>query len=353
MMEARACTQDGCQVAVSGKCLEGFEPLANCPYYKTAHAVPVDERQDSSPADTIELPSGEALDIDEASQLSRDEPTKLVVLAGPPDSGKTTIVTSLYEAFQQAPFGNLLFAGSKTLVGFERRCHPGREDSTQSQGAVAGIARTPLQEGIKFLHLRLGMQDRGRVFRHSLLLSDIAGEVFQQIKDSAKAVQEIPILKEASHFCVVIDGEKLARKEQRQLAKNDARVLLRSVIEAHALSPNCQIDVVFSKWDLVLTAPEVESSAEFVLETQAALRNTVGGRGINFFEVAARPETEKLPFAHGMPTMLRSWLQNQGSGTSRTTYLSSGTKSDREFSRFSKRAFTHSNLKDSIHVEWV
>ena len=41
----------------------------------------------------INLPAGSGLDFGEARVLTSARPTQVVVVAGPPDSGKTTLVT--------------------------------------------------------------------------------------------------------------------------------------------------------------------------------------------------------------------------------------------------------------------
>ena len=186
-----ACTQAGCQVSVSGRCLEGFEPLDVCPYVSFGgHGEEVAAAERTSD-NFVGLPSGEALTETEASDVTSNDASKLVILAGPVGSGKTTILTALFEAFLEAPFGNYLFGGSRTLVGFEERCH----DARVSSGRLVGTTRhTSAREGIRFLHLRLGANEMGEMIRKHLLLSDISGEIFGQVRDSQSAVNKIRVL---------------------------------------------------------------------------------------------------------------------------------------------------------------
>src|SRR6188768_15789 len=115
---AKPCTREGCDIAQSGVCLEGFSSSEDCP-----HVADPAVSAESEAEDGIWLRGGEALELEEAANICRKGQTKVVLLAGPRESGKTTIITSLYESFQDAPFGGYSFAGSETLVGFERRCH--------------------------------------------------------------------------------------------------------------------------------------------------------------------------------------------------------------------------------------
>src|SRR5438128_1500416 len=141
MTKYSACPRDGCQVASTEKCLEGFEPPNTCPYLSTVASV-VGEQASSENSAFVDLPNGEALTESQANEVTRQGLTRVIIVAGPSGSGKTTILTSLFEAFLEAPFGNFLFAGSRTLVGFERRCHDARETSGRS---FAHTVHTPAE----------------------------------------------------------------------------------------------------------------------------------------------------------------------------------------------------------------
>jgi hypothetical protein len=265
-----------------------------------------------SEQELISFPSGEALTEAQAGEVTREDQTRVIVIAGPLNSGKTTILTSLIEAFQEAPFAGFMFRGSRTLVGFERRCHLGREESGLEE---ANTTHTSIREGIMFLHLALGWKDDEN-FRHSsLLLSDISGELFRRVRDSNRAAEELSSLRRADCLCMIIDGERIIDRETRQIARNDTRSILRSIVEADMLSPSCSIEVAFTKWDVVVETmgtadwPTVQA---FVEETKAVLVAAAQGRNLNFHEVAARPTRKAaVPFAHGLPTLLRSWMSGR------------------------------------------
>src|SRR5436309_12137608 len=90
-----------------------------------------DEVLDSEPTstDTLLLRSGAALDADGVAAIGSARSFHLIVLAGEPGSGKTTLIASIYEQFLSGPLDEFTFAGSQTLVGFELRCHESRVDS--------------------------------------------------------------------------------------------------------------------------------------------------------------------------------------------------------------------------------
>ncbi len=308
MNETITCPQQGCQIAVSGRCLEGFDPPDTCPHQFEIGKFS-DEPTGYVEQDLVALPSGEALTDVQAASVPASGPTKLIVIAGPYGSGKTTILTSLFEAFLEAPFGNYYFRGSRTLVGFERRCHLGRKESGQER---AETSHTSVREGISFLHLDLAFRGRDGTLSENILLSDISGELFKRVRDTRDAVNSIESFRRADHLCIVIDGDKIVNKEHRQVARNDSRSILRSIIEANILSNSCNIDLVVTKWDVVVEALEQDNDSSlkpFLDDTIAAVKAAATGRVLRVFEVAARPPVDaKLPFAHGLPTLLRWWM---------------------------------------------
>jgi hypothetical protein len=347
-MNYNSCTREGCQVASTAKCLEGFEPPSTCPYLSIAQVSTTDAGSAETSA-FVDLPSGEALTEMQASEVTRQGITRVIMLAGPSGSGKTTILTSLFEAFLEAPFGNFLFAGSRTLIGFERRCH----DARISSGRQVPHTVHTSTDAVDFLHLRLVSSSGSLLGPQNLLLSDISGERFRALRDSTDAVKSMPMLRRADDLCIVIDGGKLADASQRHSARTDARMLLRSFIEGGALSANCNIEIVFSKWDLVLAEPAQESLMSFISDTKTALQETLRDvRAPIFVEIAARPQNVRLPFAFGLPTLLRHWLK-EPSVPRVKLYMPGVHKGTREATRFAKSVVENQRLGEFYDVQWV
>lgn len=349
-MSEITCSQPECPVAVSGKCLEGFDPPSTCPY-QTGQDVSQDEVATYNTQDLIDLPSGEAMTELQAAEVTREDVSKVVIIAGPFNSGKTTILTSLFEAFQEAPFANFLFRGSRTLVGFEKRCHLGRKESGSDE---PNTTHTSLREGVKFLQFALTAIE-GADFSHSnLLLSDISGELFRRVRDSSAAAKELSALRRADHLCLVIDGEKISTQEGRQIARNDSRSILRSIIEAGVLSPDCIIDIAFTKWDLVVEVLDSSASKEtqeFIKTTKSVLKAIAPQYELRFHEVAARPyRNAKVPFAHGLPTLLRSWV---GQERSERPAIFLSTVPSREFGRFTEAVIARSGIASKYDVRRI
>jgi hypothetical protein len=358
-MSETTCSQAGCQVETSGRCLEGFSPPETCPYFagmdreqEDAASITDQELATYSSQELVPLPSGEALTERQAAEVARDERSYVIVIAGPVGSGKTTILTSLYEAFLEAPFANYFFRGSRTLVGFERRCHLGREESGTE---FANTAHTSMREGVVFLHLDLASKDESDHLRHEhLLLSDISGELFKRLRDSSNAAHELIALKRANHLCLALDGEKISHAEYRHVTYNDSRSILRSIIESGMLPHQCVIDIAFTKWDVVVAAIRNDNAGEiasFIERTKSTLTSVAKNFDIRFHQVATRPPKDaSIPFAYGVPTLLRSWMADTPAKP-RLTKLYLGPKADREFSRFTEAVIATNRLEDRYAIQ--
>ena len=87
--------------------------MTNPPVSEGARPVGDPGLPDSGPT-SVALSHGSELTLSEASTHARELTTRVVVLAGPVESGKTTILTSLYESFRKGPVAGHRFAGSAT-----------------------------------------------------------------------------------------------------------------------------------------------------------------------------------------------------------------------------------------------
>jgi len=185
------CTTEGCQGAKGGTCLEGLA-LDKCTHYSEKDPPTTDQVQmnnlalsDGEPDDDIpkkeeekpiQVYSGLALSEKECNLLMANSLSHFVLLGGLSNSGKTTTLTSLFNLFQNGPFGQFLFAGSRTMAGFERRSH---ESRTASGRTSEDTARTRFSEQHEFLHLKVQQQDQNKK-SVDLIFTDISGEFFRR-----------------------------------------------------------------------------------------------------------------------------------------------------------------------------
>jgi hypothetical protein len=305
------CRQRACTVGLDGKCLDGFGRPAECPSVmapRGSQAPWRDVDPDSdAPGGWIDLPDGADLDSRGAERIARAAISRVILVAGPADSGKTTLLAAVYEAFQRGPFARCLFAGSETLLGFERRCHLARIESGR---AVADTARTLNTGGLRWLHLRVRPADAEEAPR-DLLVSEIPGDVFRLAKDSTDECRRLTTGRRADHFAILVDGAKLVQRQHRLTATNDAALFLRSCLDAEMLGPASFVDILVTKWDLAARAPEASeidhSVSAFVERTRQHCEGRLGR--LRFLRVAARPlPRSELSFAHGLTDVVASWV---------------------------------------------
>jgi len=306
------------------------------------------EAASGSAAGGISLPSGNTLGEEDAFGVTRSNPTTVVVLAGPQGSGKTTLITSIYESFLEAPFGGYLFAGSQTLVALERICHEGRVHSGRE---TAFTARTSMGEGVQFVHFSVVESPESSA--QDLLISDISGELFESFRDSSSACKRATFLRRADVLCLFVDGALVADPSKRHVAKSDTRLLLRSLMDAGILHPTCRVQVVFAKWDLVLHAEEHEALVHFASGISETMRAEFSLPEPAFYEVAARPKRPAPPFAHGVPTLMRSWIAPARNVVQPALYVPNLRGAKREMDRFASLIGTRTPFQNEYDVRHV
>jgi hypothetical protein len=274
----------------------------------TVEATTPVSREPVGPApDAVDLPRGRSMQPGESMEISAARPTRFVVVAGAADSGKTTLLASLHERFLRGPWAGYLFAGCATFLGFERICHKGRGASGRQE---PDTDRTKRSEGRQLLHLRVRTADCSRPAQ-DLLLSDLSGEEFDDARASADDARRLTIVQSAHHLVLLVDGEKLADHDSRQAARDETSLLLRTLVEERLVGHTSRVDLVFTKWDLVIAQQSREETEELADMILRDLSDRYAARVAQFrsFRVAARDPTGQLPPAHGLETAFPSWVE--------------------------------------------
>lgn len=317
-MIAHKCKLSECTVATTAKCVEGLD-LGVCPNYVGTEAeTEFKSIEDNSKAESVqaeehdetemvELSDGLDLTPATASRITRARLTRVIVIAGDQDAGKTTLLSSLYDRFQESSFAGFLFAGCDTFPGLERRCFPHR---LVSERVHPDTIRTSRGDGQSLLHLRLRKQDLSRAAQ-DLLLSDISGEFFRDACDSTDGCQQLKILRRADHLALCLDGEKLASSGLRHEAVHTGKLLLQGALDAEMIGRRTFVDILFTKRDL-MGPPGPSTALEFLNRLRHGLKSEFQHRfgRLRFFEVAARPRSAQFPLAYGLEHILPSWIED-------------------------------------------
>lgn len=242
--------------------------------------------------------SGDGLSDSEADQFCARSQCTVVVLAGGVRSGKTTLLTAIYEQLNQQPFGEYLFAGSASLFGFEKRGHGWRQPSgmTAPMTERTGFTQPP------WLHLVLRAPPSPP---HQMLLADLSGEHFERLISGKRRPDAFPMLSRADHVSVVLDGRKLGDSRERLQERSRAEQLLQVLSASGVLVSTRVLNVVITKLDRYLRS----ASAGDLDELLSRLQETAGiPHPLLMFRTAAQPTSASFPIGHGVDALLAFWL---------------------------------------------
>ena len=255
----------------------------------------------------VELPSGDALSTEEANQTTRSSVARVIVPVGLAGVGKTTLLSEIYERFLRGPFAGYRYAWSRTLYGFEQRAHSARIASGRSTPTTL---RTPIGDSETFLHLRLAPED-GLLPARDLLIADLPGEVFREMRDDVQAARSHQLLPRADHIAFLVDSESLGKLESRQEAYHEADMLIQSILDAGIDS--AATSVIYTKWDAALKGNGADALEEFtkMIERQLSCKHGARSSEFRFIRTAARPDPDsEVDRGKNLDKILQLWLDS-------------------------------------------
>lgn len=299
------CANRDCRVADTGRCVEGLEP-ASCPHYGREPAVedrrPAHADTDSDVA-SVRLPGADTLTLHKASQVLRRTGGRIIAVIGPKGAGKTSLIASLYDLFQEGAVAGIEFARSETLHAFELSCHNARAASRRIEPEMA---RTPLGE-VRFYHLHVagGLAGGGL----SLLLGDRAGEEYRLATDDVSEAEPFPEVIRADTLTMLVDGERLADTRSRHNLRSEIVMTLQALLDMGAVTGRQHLVMVLTKLDAVEASPYRERARADFASLDAQVTKIFGHAfdRIERCNVAASPKTGSLPRGTGLAEMLQFW----------------------------------------------
>jgi hypothetical protein len=308
------CNQTGCLLSSTGECLEGFDDPHRCPHAKPRIGLPNvsteeaaedgDEVVAEAMADWLQLPGGYELTISEAGEITARSETQVVMFAGEPDAGKTTLIATIYELLSSDVIEGFRFAGSETILAFERACFPSRIAS----GNVKPDTFRTRHPRPRFYHLSLRSDISSGPHKH-LLLGDVSGETFRRASDDLAEAKKLHILRRVDAFVLILDGDKIRNRKERQDAVERATLILHSLVDADVLLQQTLIQVVISKFDCFDLNDKNMTDFLRHLRSEFETKFATLFDRVVIYEIAARPEAEGFDFGHGVREVMRPWLQ--------------------------------------------
>lgn len=294
------CANPDCRVKETGKCVEGFE-TSKCPHYGHAPAPVVTGLADESSG--VALPSGGTLNISDSSRILRAREARLIAVIGPSDAGKTSLIASLYDLFQNGPVDSFDFAGSQSLHEFEHVCHDAR---AASRRGTPHIARTPRGE-VRFYHLEIADDRTSEVL--ALMLGDRAGEEYRSTIDDVSTVTELQEISRADILTVLVDGERILDLGSRHNLRSDTLMILQALVEGAKVLPP-RVAVVLTKLDLLQNSPQRTRAEADFQSLVSAIKELYSDpfSDVESFRIAASPKDDALRRGTGISELLAYWL---------------------------------------------
>ena len=258
---------------------------------------------ESGQQDEARFSRGEALEGPAATRIAMARRATVVVLLGGANSGKTTLLAALYERFGRGPLAGHVFLGSRTLHGFERRCHR----SSFGPGPGSGAGGHTAADAPPWLHLRTARQETPEEI-YELLLGDFSGEHrIKPLADGSRSASEFPALRRADHLCLTINGGAMASPGGRSAEQREQVELLRALLaDPEGIAGASALSFVVTKWDLVHRAGEEARGGveELFAQLRGMLPTVHTARRVGYLQTAARSTVPELPIGHGVGDLL-------------------------------------------------
>lgn len=319
----RICRQEGCSAATDGRCLEGlsFEECPNSSLVDEDVEIEEEEEEIEGHEPSVEnvvsdqvlqsdidhhFYGGNELSLDEAYHITASSLSTIIILAGKAESGKTTLLATLYELFLNGPYLDYSFCGSKTLIGFEKRAFLSRIDCGLDQ---PDTERTKPDYDQKLLHLVVRKTDLSEP-KCNLLFTDISGEIFTRALHSFDEIKKLNLIPRADHLVIAIDGDKISNLTSRHETISTSSKLLRACIESKMINENKFVDIIFTKYDIVLSDGADNNTDAYIDHEISSFKNKYESKvgRLRFFKVAARPTKGELKQGYGLEHLFLSWV---------------------------------------------
>ena len=243
------CTREGCYPDTT--CVLGYTDRTKCEHWKAEEQVP-DNEETPVEAETSDIPwNGYVLGMNDLAIIGGRGRPAVIGLMGPPDSGKTSLLTYLYMwLLKHGCIGKWMFAGSWTLGGWESLVQYSRWTGDPPPTFPPHTSSTGRHPGI--LHLAMRCPETGQL--RDIMLTDAPGEWFTQWSrksDDTNAEGARWIIRNADALLVLIDSDALADVGRLPATRRATRDL----IERVAAQASCPVTLVWAKADVEVSQP--------------------------------------------------------------------------------------------------
>lgn len=302
------CANRECRIAQGGKCIEGHDDLAKCPYFgKEPLEVDHGEGDDGLEAldafDGVHLADALPLVSGRADRVLALLPSRVIGVIGVHDSGKTSVIAGLFDLFQVGPVAGSLFAGSSTLHGLEIICHDARVASERNE---PHSERTKRGE-VRFYHLDLLRNG----LLESLLIADRSGEEYEEVADLTANATAMFELRRADVITVLVDGRRLESPNDRADVMGAIPLIIQGMVENGAFARKPNLAIVLTKDDAVQASPRKDRVERDFRAIVDGIRDTFAAHfgECGSFVTSASPKDINVARGAGLAEMLEFWMK--------------------------------------------
>lgn len=298
------CSDKECKVQIDGNCRLKHDPVESCPNYAVDknlldNSLAEDEPRAPPP---LKIWSSEKMSAADLSAFTRRRLVHNIALVGEQKVGKTTLLASIYGMYCKGPFAGLTFAGSETLLAFAKL----QAFALLSSGRTSPIVpRTSRRDAVSFFHLALA-RTRGDVI--DLVISDRSGETYAAARTRTNLIPQLHELRQANRVCFLLDGGRLAVKDQRPAYTRHFRQMINALHDDGALARAKDIEVLSTKFD-IMRGSQDEGTIAFLDDYQARLVADFKTKGLNImaYHICALPKADRSVGFVGLDDMMRRW----------------------------------------------
>ena len=328
----RVCANDACQYVATRKCVEG-NPVEECPHLKAVDHrndgigddAEIDTEVGAGPDTSVAyVTNGEPLTVADGSAVLKFGRASVVALVGQAEAGKTSLIGEVYDAFQYGAYEELTFAGSRTLIGFEKICHKIR---ATSRGHNLLEERTDVTSDPVLFHLSVA---RNHDETKDLLIADRSGETYRDMLDRPSLAMGCIELRRASVLNLLVDGARLTDPSERASVITECQQVMQTLVHSALVDEDRRINVVLTKLDEVDGSPEKRRCHLAFESIVDRVRSTIFGTSakIGVYRIAARPRTELYAKGFGVEALVIDWLND---GFAATPYEGASYENSRAF----------------------
>lgn len=307
-LNSHQCANPQCKVAESGKCLEGLA-LEKCPTYgreQLAEVTPDAEANTAPVENLIDLRAATSLRLPDASKLLGRHEGRVVAIIGPREAGKTSLIASLFDLFQEGPVDGISFAGSETLHAFELACH----DSRAASRRAAPVQERTSHGQVRFYHLDVNCD--AQQHNMTILIGDRAGEEYRTAADDVSQAGPFPEVARADTVTVLVDGGRLLNNQTRHNTRSETGLMLRAMCDGGFLRKSPHVIFALTKLDLINESQYQDRALgdfDTVVERATPIIQPYAS-SIDAIHIAAAPANTALARGTGVDKLLSSWLRS-------------------------------------------